>query len=167
MVQKSIKTKKAASKKAVSKEVVSKKAATIVLRELKTAKAWLEMYYLIKQLNKRMSPKQFEALLKEMQERGYRCVGAYKNNTLVGAAGFWVGYRFWCRKYIDIDNVVVDEKHRAKGIGKKMVQWIEREGRKQSCESAMLDCYTSHHDSHRFYFREGYTIIGYHFTKDL
>jgi diamine N-acetyltransferase len=151
----------------VQRTIRKKTAPAVVVRELKTKEAWLEMYSLIKQLNKQMGPKQFEALLIEMLARGYRCVGAYQGKKLVGAAGFWIGYRFWCRKYIDIDNVVVDEKHRAKGIGKKMMVWIEREGRKRGCESAMLDCYTTHHQSHRFYFREGYTIIGYHFIKDL
>lgn len=149
------------------KPVPKAKSLPVAVRELKTKEEWLAMYGLIRQSNRKMSRRQFENLLIEMLAHGYRCAGAYSGGKLVGVAGFWIGYRFWCRKYIDVDNVVVDEKLRGKGIGRKLMRWIEKEGRRLNCESAHLDCYTSLSASHRFYFREGYTIIGYHFIKDL
>lgn len=150
-----------------SKTAVKTKVSSVVVREIKTDAEWNAMYRLIKQLNKSMTPAKYERLLADMKPRGYRCVGAFMDGKLVGVSGFWVSVRFWCQKYIDIDNVVVDEAIRSKGIGAKMIAWIEKEGRRQKCDMAMLDCYTTHHQSHRFYFREGYSILGYHFTKDL
>ncbi len=144
-----------------------KPSTALVLREL-TDKADLPaMYPLVRQANPKMTRARFTKLLTSMREANYRCVGAYKGETLVGLAGFWVGWRFWCGKYIDIDNVVVDAKHRKSGIGKKLVGWVEKEARRLKCEIAVLDSYTHNYPSHRFYFREGYVILGYHFTKDL
>jgi GNAT superfamily N-acetyltransferase len=142
-------------------------SSKVVIHELKTKQDWQSMYPLIKQHNKTMTRKTYDALLPEMLARGYRCIGAYQGEKLVGVMGFWVGVRFWCKKYIDIDNVVVDKSLRSKGIGSKMMAWVEAEGRRQKCDMSMLDCYVSYHASHRFYFREGYCILGYHFTKNL
>jgi GNAT superfamily N-acetyltransferase len=152
---------------ATASKTTKKKSSSLVLRELKKPADWQAMFRLIKQLNKSMTKKQYDGMLADMLARGYRAVGAYQGDTLVGVSGFWVSVRFWCHKYIDIDNVVVDEKIRSKGIGAKLIAWIEKEGRRQKCEMSMLDCYTTHHKSHRFYFRQGYCILGYHFTKDL
>jgi GNAT superfamily N-acetyltransferase len=137
------------------------------IRELKGKAEFQSMFPLIKTLNKDMSKARFNALLKEMLPLGYRCVGAYEGTKLVGLCGFWVGYRFWCVKYIDLDNVVVDPTIRSKGIGRKMVAWVEKEGKKLGCSIAGLDSYTTAYSAHRFYFREGYSILGYHFTKRL
>lgn len=139
----------------------------ITIKELKRKVDWLSMYPLVKQSNPEMKKREFETLLAGMLAAGYRCIGAYKADKLVGVAGFWVGYRFWCGKYIDIDNVVVDKNHRGKSVGKQLLAWLEKEGQRLKCHIAVLDSYTRSHRSHRFYFREGYVILGYHFTKDL
>lgn len=139
----------------------------IIIKELTRKSEWLAMYALVKQLNKDMKRKQFEALLIEMLAKGYRCIGAYQGKRLVGVMGMWVGYRFWCGKYVDIDNVVVSKGQRGKGIGAKLLRWVEKEAKRLRCEIAVLDSYTTSPSAHRFYFREGYSILGYHFTKDL
>ncbi len=143
------------------------KTPAITVKELQTHEEWASMFALIKHQNKEMTKKEFTRLLAEMRPRGYRCIGAYLSGELVGIMGFWISFRFWCRKYIDIDNVVVDEKHRGRGIGRKMLLWVEKEGRRENCQMAVLDSYTTAQKAHRFYFREGYAILGYHFTKYL
>ncbi|NBO19308.1 MAG: GNAT family N-acetyltransferase [Proteobacteria bacterium] len=139
----------------------------ITLRELTTARHWQQAYPLLCQQNKDLSHADYLAMLADMRQAGYRCVGAFAGVQLVGVMGFWVGTRFWCRKYIDLDNVVVDEKQRSRGIGKKLLDWVEAEGRRQGCRMAVLDSYTTAHRAHRFYYREGYVALGYHFTKQL
>lgn len=145
----------------------TKKKTAPDIRELLHKEEWLAMYPLIKQLNPDLRKKEFVALLSDMLATGYRCVGAYEDGRLAGVMGFWVGTRFWCRKYIDIDNVVVDEKDRGRGIGKKLLAWIEQEGARIGCAMAVLDSYTTAHPAHRFYLREGYCILGYHIIKRL
>jgi GNAT superfamily N-acetyltransferase len=137
----------------------------IILRELEHTTEWKAMFRLIKQQNTHLTQKRYTQLLSEMRASGYRCAGAFLGGELVGVMGFWIGHRFWCDKYIDIDNVIVDKPHRSLGIGKKLLSWVEEEGKRQHCQLAVLDSYTTAHQAHRFYFREGYAILGYHFTK--
>lgn len=122
----------------------------------------------IKQLNPQMNEQSFKDLLGKMLTKGYRCAAAFdKEGTMRGVAGFWELCRFWCGPHIDIDNVVTDEAYRGKGIGKALIAWLEKWARSQGYSFAVLDSYSHNTDSHRFYYREGYIIRGFHFTKDL
>ncbi len=143
------------------------RSKSLLIRELTSNAEWLSMYRLVKQANPKMTRKEFTETLAAMREKGYRCAAAYADDAMVGLVGFWIGWRFWCGKYIDIDNLVVDKNVRSKGVGKQLVAWVEKEGKRQKCAIAVLDSYTYNYPSHRFYFREGYVIYGYHFTKDL
>lgn len=143
---------------------------TVIIREITAPAEWQAMYALVKQQNRETTKKEFNALLAAMRAKGYRCAGAFQRDrgeALVGIMGFWIGHRFWCRKYLDLDNVIVDQAHRRRGIGAKLLRWVEDIARKENCQLIGLDSYTTAHDAHRFYFREGYAILGYHFTKHL
>ncbi|MBM3617364.1 MAG: GNAT family N-acetyltransferase [Alphaproteobacteria bacterium] len=140
---------------------------TLEIREIPAGEMAI-IYTFIQQLNKDMTEERFTALLAQMLERGYRCAGAFDGEgKLLGVAGFWELVRFWCGTHIDIDNVVTDESLRGQGIGKKLIHWIEDWARARGLSFAVLDSYAHNSDSHRFYFREGYIIRGFHFTKDL
>lgn len=140
---------------------------TIKIRELASAADWRAIAPLVQQQNPDIPPTECAALLKSMRAGGYRCAGAFQGKALVGIMGFWIGFRFWCRKYIDIDNVIVDEAARSQGIGKALLAWVEEIARAEGCTMAVLDSYTTAHRAHRFYFREGYVVLGYHFTKKI
>jgi len=139
----------------------------VVVRELKGEAALQSIYPLIKQLNPKMSRTVFQRRLREMCAQDYRCAAAYLGDTIAGVAGFWTGTRFYCGKYMDIDNVVVDDTHRGEGIGALLMSWLEAKARREGCRIIVLDTYTHFTKAHKFYFREGYTILGYHFRKDV
>lgn len=140
----------------------------ISIREL-SAQEMPGIWPLIHQLNPKLTEQQFNARLTRMAgEMGYRCVGAFDDSgALLGISGFWIMLRFWNGLNVDIDNVVVDESARGLGVGKMLMDWIENLARKEGCEMAVLDAFAYNSDAHRFYYREGYIIRGFHFTKDL
>lgn len=125
------------------------------------------IYPLTKQMNPGLTRRQFTAGLKAMSPLGYRCLGAFDGNRLVGACGFWTGVRIWCGHYIEIDNLVVDQSQRSRGVGKLLVDFVEREAKRLKCAIIMADSYTHNTGSHRFYCREGYIIKGFCFVKEL
>jgi GNAT superfamily N-acetyltransferase len=135
--------------------------------ELKTASDFAPALQLLQQLNPAMTKQKFEIRLKKMLSQGYRCIAYVEEGKMLGLCGFWYGTRLWCGDFIDLDNVVVDEKVRSKGIGQKMIDWVEKEAHRLKCDQLGLDCYTTKHAAHRFYFREGYIIKAYHFIKPL
>ncbi len=105
--------------------------------------------------------------LETMIPRGYHCIAAFAGETITGVAGYWLIHRFYSGEYMDVDNVVVDETLRSRGTGAALMAWLEDHARRLGCQSIMLDSYVSYARAHRFYFRLGYEILGFHFRKVL
>lgn len=140
---------------------------TVTVRELSHEEIY-GTYPLIKQLNPEMTEETFRARLTQMLIQNYRCAAAFNaEGECLGIAGFRAMTRFWCGSHVDLDNVVIDERFRKQGAGKKLIEWIENWGREHGHSFAVLASYTHNIDSHRFYYREGYVIRGFYFTKDL
>lgn len=135
--------------------------------ELKTAGDFAPAYRLVAQTNPTLSKSEFNKRLKKMLTQGYRCIAYMENSEYLGICGFWQGTRFWCGDFIDLDNLVVDEKQRGRNIGKKLVAWVENLAKQAGCAQTGLDCYVTSDAACRFYFREGYIIKGYHFVKTI
>ena len=68
---------------------------------------------------------------------------------------------------MDVDNFVVDEAFRSQGVGAKMMKCLEEKARSLGCKIVVLDTYVTFAGAHKFYFRQGYEILGFHFKKDL
>jgi hypothetical protein len=45
--------------------------------------------------------------------------------------------------------------------------WIHRYCKEKGCNSVELNTYVENHPSHKFYYNEGFQILGYHFLKKL
>ena len=139
----------------------------LAIRELQGRPAIEAIFPLVKQVNPQLTIQGFSRCLDDMLARGYRCLGAYSGAKLIGACGLWQGSRFWCGKYMEVDNVVIDLRQRNKGIGKLLMDFAEKEAKRRGCNLVMADSYTYNHASHRFYFREGYIIKGFCFVNEL
>ena len=143
-----------------------KMSSAFTIREFTTQEEFLSLHPFLQLLNPDMSRALFEQRLAEMLPAGYRCIGAFDaQDECVGITGFWMQTRFYCGKYVDVDNVIIKKEHQGNGLGAQLMRWVEEEARRQGCECAMLDSYTPNAASHKFYFREGYYILGYHFFK--
>lgn len=102
----------------------------------------------------------------KLNYRQFACIDSLKN-TCLGVVGLWFFPRVWCGLQADIDNFVVDKNARSQGVGKKLVDQCLDYAKKHGATLATLDTFVDNKDSHRFYFREGFTIWGYHFVKEL
>lgn len=66
-----------------------------------------------------------------------------------------------------IDDLVSDEAHRSRGIGSLLLDWCATEARRLGCGYQVLDSGTWRTEAHRLYFRQGFSISSFHFTKPL
>ncbi len=139
----------------------------ITIKEIKSPEEMLQQFPLLKQLNPHLQKDDCQKMFPQMIKNGYRMIGAFDGKNCVGISGFWVNTKIWCGKYIEADNLVVDQNYRSSGIGKILMEWISNEGKKLNCQVSVLDSYVSNEKSHRFYFREGYIIRGFYFYKEL
>lgn len=147
---------------------------SIVIRELKGLKEISAIFPLIVQSNPEIDKTDFNRRLKTMLKENYRCIGAYvvsrpgdNSGKLVGCAGFWFGTRFWCDVFIEPDNVVIAREYRRYGIGRKLMAWIEAEGKRKKCRIIKLETYAANLKSRAFYATQSYEELGLVIVKPL
>ena len=100
-------------------------------------------------------------------QQNYECVGIYLEGELIGISGLWYSTRHYCGKSVEPDHVIISAKHQSKGIGKMLFKWIYEHAKQKGCSTSELNAYTENKASHKFYYNEGYEILGFHFLKKL
>ena len=95
----------------------------------------------------------------------YVCFGLTVESKLVGITSGWLTTRFYSGKQLEIDNVIVSNAFRSKGCGAAFLDYIENWAKMNHCLTIELNTYVANSKSHKFYFNQGYTILGYHFQK--
>lgn len=90
---------------------------------------------------------------------------AVENEVVLGLAVYrkhentFDGVKFY------VDDLVTDESRRSQGVGKLLIDYLERMARKAGAEGMVLDSGTHRTRAHRFYFREGFVITAFNFKK--
>ena len=127
----------------------------------------LPHYDLIRQLSPAVTEERYHYVLDDMLVHGYRMVAVFEAADCVGISGIWVATKIYSGRYLEMDNVVVADTHRSRGIGKLLTDFIEKLALAEDCETIMLDAYLENEKAHAFYEREGFTSRGYHFLKRI
>ncbi|MEL4307668.1 GNAT family N-acetyltransferase [Joostella sp. CR20] len=108
-----------------------------------------------------------EMLQKMFDFNGYQCFGFYYNNELVGVCSGWTTIKLYSGKQLELDNVIIDSTYQSKGFGKLFIEEIEKWAKTNQFETIELNTYVANSRSHKFYFNQGFQIIGYHFQKKI
>ncbi len=120
------------------------------------------------QLNPKLSLETIAAYQKDMfQFPTYHCFGLFRNDNLIGISGGWITIRFYSGKQLEVDNVIIDSTIQSKGYGKLFFNFIEEWAKQNSCKTIELNTYVQNSKSHKFYMNLGYSILGFHFWKQL
>ncbi len=123
---------------------------------------------LLGQLYPDREPARIAAEIQRMLDQpGWRMVGIFDGEECAATMLVQEGFRMYCGQFIRMDSMVIDETRRSRGLGRVLMQWAKAEGKKRGADLLMLDSYVYNHEGHRFFFREGAQISGYHFTLDL
>jgi len=104
---------------------------------------------------------------KNMFNHEYDCLGIYVNKNLVGLCGLWYQTRHYSGKSCEIDHLYILPDYQNKGVGSKLVFWIENYLKKLGYEALELNAYKENTKSHELYKRLGFDHLGFHFVKRL
>ena len=123
---------------------------------------------LVEKLNEfKISKTVLRERFEEMKAQNYECSGIYDDETLIGVTGLWFCTRHFAGKSVEVDHVYIDEAYRGAGLGKQFLAWIYDYVREKGCKTIELNTYVQNYPSHKFYYNEGFEILGYHFLKKL
>ena len=140
----------------------------VTIRELNGIDELHSIFPLVHQSNPELDEPLFrERLAAMLAGGGYRCIAAFRDNAMVGVAGFWTGVQLWCGRFIEPDNVVVDRAVRGGGVGGLMMAWIEAEAVRLGCEMLKLETYAERTRTRNFYKSIGYGEPGIVMVKTL
>ena len=102
---------------------------------------------------------------KEMVSQNYECIGVYDNDELIGVSGLWYCTRHYSGRSVELDHVFIDNAHRNKGVGTQFINWIQDYVKLKGYEAIELNAYIDNKPSQKFYERDGFQKLGYHFVK--
>ena len=105
--------------------------------------------------------------LKAMFAYDYDCVAILLDNQLIGFCGLWYQTRHYSGKSCELDHFYIDEPYQGKGYGKQFLDWITLQLQKKDFKAIELNAYKENKAGHRFYDREGFVHLGFHFVKRL
>lgn len=122
---------------------------------------------LIEKLNNyRIEKEVLEERFHEMgMAQNYECAVVCDNDVIVGVSGIWYCTRHYSGRSAEVDHVYIDESLRGEGLGKQFFEWIYKYVEDKGYQVMELNTYVGNSGSHKFYFNEGFKIIGYHFIK--
>jgi GNAT superfamily N-acetyltransferase len=136
--------------------------------ELTSRAHFLEAFPLMKQLRPHLDERGYLDLLAAMVPRGYRMFAVRDDAVLTAVAGIELAVNLYHGRHVWVYDLVTDERVRSHGVGKFLLQYVERFGREHGCERVSLSSGFPRTDAHRFYEqRMGYERVSYVFMKPL
>jgi GNAT superfamily N-acetyltransferase len=118
----------------------------------------------MRQLRPHIPPEDYLGTVKRMKQTdGYQLAAFYDEDSVRAVAGYRFMEMLYCGKILYVDDLNTDERHRSKGYGRALLNWLKAEAREQGCVQLHLDSGVQREQAHRFYFREGLTIDCHHF----
>jgi GNAT superfamily N-acetyltransferase len=118
------------------------------------------------QLRPRLQGNYASSMMQVFQDGGEMCA-AMEDGRVLGVAVFRVYHNTFQGKHLYVDDLVTDEAHRSRGVGRTLMDYHTDVAKKRDCTAVALDSGTQRTRAHAFYFREGFAIHSFHFAKPL
>jgi len=110
---------------------------------------------------------QYATELDLMLPHNYSQLAVFDQDECIAICGIWIGNKLWVGKYLELDNIVVKEAYRSRGVGDLIFKTLEQKAIQENCNMLSLDSYTSNFKAHKFFYNQGYSPKGFHFIKLL
>jgi len=136
------------------------------IREM-TLKELYTVYEVVKQLRGELTYEEFEDLIYDMRHMEYKMFGILERGELVCYGGVAVQTNLYHKRHLYIFDLVTDEKHRCKGYGKMMLEYLHDYAKMAACEKLVLSSGLERKEAHSFYEREGFEKKSYLFVKNI
>jgi GNAT superfamily N-acetyltransferase len=134
---------------------------------LKEKSAMLANLDVLQELYPSLTAEQYSQELDLMLPHNYGQLVVFDQKQCVAVCGFWIGNKLWIGKYLELDNIVVAEAYRSRGVGELIFDTLEQKAQQEGCNMLALDSYTTNFKAHKFFYNQGFAPKGFHFIKLL
>ena len=140
-----------------------------MIKEAATDAEISETFPVMRQLRSHLEEEQYLEVVCRLRRSGYRLafVADEDGGKVRGVAGFRVVEFLAWGRFLYVDDLVTAEDARSRSYGRRMLDWLVGVAREEGCSTLQLDSGVQRHGAHRFYFREGMKISGYHFSREV
>ncbi|MBA3657803.1 MAG: GNAT family N-acetyltransferase [Gemmatimonadaceae bacterium] len=125
----------------------------------------LRCHPVMAQLRPHVPMEGFVARIRRMQGEGFCLAFLTEGDEVRAVAGYRVLDQLVSGRVLYVDDLVTNAAVRSAGHGAELLAWLQERGRVEKCEYLELDSGVQRAGAHRFYFRHGLSIIGYHFRS--
>ena len=103
------------------------------------------------------------------RQPGMRLVVAEAEGEVVGSVVLAVlpNLTHHAMPWAQLENLIVDEAHRGRGVGRALMAWCEAAARAEGCYKLQFQSRNHRRDSHSFYRRLGYRALTVGFRRYL
>lgn len=138
-------------------------AIKIAITDQEIRMCW-EALYLLRPMLKTAT---FVNQIKEMQKEGYVLLYQFEDNKVVSIAGYRIYRMLYSGKILYIDDLSTLESVRGKGHATTLLKHLYQMAAEQDCNAVHLDSGHVRTAAHKLYFKEGFTISAFHFSKPI
>lgn len=127
----------------------------------------LKFIAILQELYPSLTIEQYASELDLMLPHNYSQLVVFDQGECIAICGIWIGNKLWVGKYLELDNIIVKETARSKGVGELIFKTLEQKAKDENCNMMALDSYTSNFKAHKFFYNQGFGPKGFHFVKLL
>jgi GNAT superfamily N-acetyltransferase len=137
------------------------------LHDATTDAAITACFPVMRQLRPHLREEDWVATVRRLEGGGYRLTYVEEGGHVRAVAGWRLLEMLATGPQLYVDDLVTDEASRSRGHGECLLRHLREVARAHGCTHLELDSATHRHRAHRFYFREGMHILGFHFSQKL
>ena len=98
----------------------------LTIRELQGKNEMMGHISVLHAIYPSLTVEEYNRELDQMLPHNYGQIAVFDDEICIGISGFWIGTKLWCGKYLELDNIVVLEKYRSKGVGKLLFDFLHK-----------------------------------------
>jgi len=124
-------------------------------------------YTIMQQLRPSYSEVTFLTQVKKQMQSGYQLIYLKDGRHIRALAGYHYSECLAWGTFLYVNDLITDSEQRSKTYGKKLLEWLLDEAKKQQCTQLHLDSGIQRLDAHRFYVKQGMEHTGHHYAFEL
>ncbi|MCX6127398.1 MAG: GNAT family N-acetyltransferase [Proteobacteria bacterium] len=128
---------------------------------------WLAKSEFVHRQLRPLLPKYYGEKMKSVFTGGGRMSVAACGSDVTGVAVYRIYENTVDGLHMYVDDLVTDDTKRSTGIGRALMDHLQRLAREHGCDEFRLDSGTQRQQAHKFYFREGMVVTAFHFGKKI